>query len=204
MRGGVQPASLGDIDTGEHTMAVRGKGGHERLLPISDQTWAAMAAYRLETPGGDGPLIRSRSNPHDGIKPGYVSTMVSNFMREAGVKAHGKDGRSAHSFRHTFATDALRHGAHPPGPAGGRWGTSRCPPRSDTSHSRSKGYGTPWVGAATGVPSSSTRGRPQRDGRTHHNPAGPHRRPAMTSGERTGWRDQDISRRHRRHRTTVR
>jgi len=98
---------LGDIDVDERQLLVRiGKGGHERVLPISDETWDAMEKYLAEHPAKAGHLIRSYNHPNRGISAAYVSRLVSQWMHDAGVNDSG------HSLRHTMATDSLRNGAH--------------------------------------------------------------------------------------------
>lgn len=97
---------LGDVDFGERLMLVRGKGGHERVLHITTETWAAIHRYLAEHPAKAGPLVRSYNHPHRGISAKYVSRLVSEWMHQAGVAATG------HALRHTAATDMLRNGAH--------------------------------------------------------------------------------------------
>lgn len=97
---------LGDIDPVQRHMFISGKGGHERVLPITTDTWRAMEKYLAEHPAKAGPLIRSYTHPNRGISPGYVSGLVSRWMHSAGVNASG------HALRHTAATDMLRAGAH--------------------------------------------------------------------------------------------
>lgn len=97
---------LGDIDGTERLMLVRGKGGHQRVLPTSDETWAALVAYVTEHPAPAGPLVRSHTDPHAPLDPRYVSTLVARWLRDGGVDA------TAHQLRHTAATDMLRSGAH--------------------------------------------------------------------------------------------
>lgn len=97
---------VGDIDPDERVMMVRGKGGHERVLPIDTETWAAIGRYLAEHPASAGPLIRSYNHPTKGLTPHYVSRLVSQWMHAAGV------GASGHALRHTAATDMLRSGAH--------------------------------------------------------------------------------------------
>lgn len=97
---------LGDIDPVQRLMLIRGKGGHERVLPITAETWEAMGRYLDEHPATAGPLVRSYLHPHRGISAAYVSRLVGGWMRDAGVNATG------HALRHTAATDMLRAGAH--------------------------------------------------------------------------------------------
>jgi site-specific recombinase XerD len=78
---------------------VRGKGGHQRVLPLSDETCFSMLRYLDGEPARHGPLIRSRVNPTRGISPEYVSDLVGETMRAAGVN------ETPHALRHTAATD---------------------------------------------------------------------------------------------------
>lgn len=96
----------GDIDLAERLILVRGKGGHERALPLTDETWRALHAYLAEHPASVGPLIRSYSRPHRGIGAQHISVLVSQWLHDADVAA------TAHALRHTAATDMLRAGAH--------------------------------------------------------------------------------------------
>jgi integrase/recombinase XerD len=97
---------LGDVDFDERLMLVRGKGGHERVLPLTEETWGAMAEYLTEHPIYAGSLVRSYNDAHRGIDASYISTLVARWLRAAGVEA------TAHALRHTAASDMLRNGAH--------------------------------------------------------------------------------------------
>jgi site-specific recombinase XerD len=101
---------LADIDGDERSMIVRGKGGHERALPIVDEVWAALETYLAERGRFDGHLLQayrpSYAHVDDGITARYVVRLVGDAFRRAGVKASG------HALRHTFATDLLRNGAN--------------------------------------------------------------------------------------------
>lgn len=104
--------TLGDIDWNSHTMRVVGKGQHEQLLPITDETWQALDDYLTETPAAGGPLIRSYRQCHRALQADTISGMVAEWMWAAGIKRKPRDGVSAHACRHTAATDMLRGGAH--------------------------------------------------------------------------------------------
>lgn len=97
---------LGDVDFDGRIMLVRGKGGHERVLPVSEESWGALIEYLTERPAYAGPLVRSYNDPHRGIDASYISTLVARWLRAAGVEA------TAHALRHTAASDMLRNGAH--------------------------------------------------------------------------------------------
>jgi site-specific recombinase XerD len=102
----VSRLEIGDIDLGERMMLVKGKGGHERVLPLSNETWDALVAYLAEHPARSGVLVRSYVHPHRGITPAHISEKVAEWIRASGVEA------TAHCLRHTMATDMLRGGAH--------------------------------------------------------------------------------------------
>lgn len=104
--------TLGDIDMAERTMLVVGKGNHERVLPISSETWAALTAYLAGERIVGGPLIRSAKDHRSPVQPATIGRLVSALMLAAGVKQRPYDGRSGHSCRHTAASDTLKSGAH--------------------------------------------------------------------------------------------
>jgi integrase/recombinase XerD len=101
---------LADIDNSERTVIVRGKGGHERILPVTNGVWAMIETYLAERGTFDGHLIQayqqSYANNGDGITPKYVVRLVGDAFRRAGVQASG------HALRHTFATELLKNGAN--------------------------------------------------------------------------------------------
>lgn len=100
-----------NLDTIGAMMLVYGKGKKERWLPITETTNDALRAYLAEVPGTTGPLLRSASKPGRGLSPGYISTLISRWMYEAGVKLHAWDGTSAHGLRHGMAGQMLDQGA---------------------------------------------------------------------------------------------
>lgn len=102
---------LHDIDTINETMMIRGKGDHERLLPLLAETREALFDYLAEHPCTAGPLVRSYTR-REALTAGSISRLTSGWMLAAGVKSAPRDGVSAHSNRHTAATDMLLNGAH--------------------------------------------------------------------------------------------
>lgn len=95
-----------DIDTAERLMLVRGKGGHERVLPLTEETWVALGKYLTQTGAKQGPVVRSQVRPSQGLSPQHVSDLVRGWMGSVNVPA------TAHALRHTCATDLLRSGVH--------------------------------------------------------------------------------------------
>lgn len=100
-----------DVDRYHKTMRIVGKGGHERILPLLDETSLALHEYLMEHPATAGPLVRSYTR-RQALSAGSISRLVSGWMLDAGVKEAARDGVSAHSNRHTCATDMLLAGAH--------------------------------------------------------------------------------------------
>lgn len=108
----VSRLTMGDLDLTYGTMRVRGKGNHERILPIMDETRAAIYDYLGEHPASAGAFVRSYNQVHRSLTPAAISTLVAGWLRDAGIKKRARDGVSAHSHRHSCATDMLRGGAH--------------------------------------------------------------------------------------------
>ena len=86
-------------------LILRGKGGRERLVPISDRARAAVGAWRAHVapasawlfPGGAGHLSRIR-----------LYQLLKELAADAGVAPHRV---SPHVLRHAFATHLLEGGA---------------------------------------------------------------------------------------------
>lgn len=105
----VAEMQVGDIDRHHGLVLVHGKGNAERVLPLTAEAVTALDAYLAVDPAASGVLIRSATGR--GLTPGYISDRVRKWLRDAGIKRHAWDGKSAHAFRHTCATDVLRSGA---------------------------------------------------------------------------------------------
>jgi integrase len=98
---------LGDIDLGRRPtlLVCHGKGGHQRLLPLTAAARDALVAYLAEYRITAGPLIRQVRYPERGIGANYVSRMVTRLAYQAGIKVASGDGVSSHALRHTMASD---------------------------------------------------------------------------------------------------
>ncbi len=103
--------------TGDGRMLiVRGKGGKERMVPLSEPAMDAIEAYREVREGflpkGRAGLASSFLFPSRG-KGGYLTrARFGQLMKELAVRA-GLDPRkvSPHVLRHSFASHMLAHGA---------------------------------------------------------------------------------------------
>jgi len=102
----VERLEMGQWDRRAQVMVVRGKGSHERALPVPVEVSAALAAYLAEHPAGSGPLVRSYRRP-TALAADTLSGMVSEWFRAAQVKRSARDGVSAHALRATAASDVL-------------------------------------------------------------------------------------------------
>lgn len=110
----VSRLEVSDIDRFHGTVRVVGKGLHERILPLMDETLECLDAYLQEHPASAGPLVRSYRSweRHQALSAQAISKYVSVWMDEAGIKRGPRDGISAHAGRHTCLSDMLRSGAH--------------------------------------------------------------------------------------------
>jgi site-specific recombinase XerD len=103
---------VADVDLNARSLRVVGKGGHERVLPLTDETREHLAAYLTEWPATVGPLVRSYQFPNRSLTAMTIGNIMRAVMYAAGVKSRPLDRVSAHALRHTAATDMLRNGAH--------------------------------------------------------------------------------------------
>lgn len=111
----VAELQVGDVDLANASVLVRGKGGSgqiTRVLPMSDETRAALNDYLTEHPASFGPLIRSYVRPDCGLTPHTVGELVSAWMAASGVKGAPGDGKSAHALRHSMANHMIDNGAN--------------------------------------------------------------------------------------------
>lgn len=103
----VEVATLRIEDYDGSTITVKGKRGHERVLPVPGVVRAGVDAYLEEVGSVAGPLIRSQVRPAHGLSERTLSHYVRGWMRTAGVKSRALDGRSAHALRRTAASDVM-------------------------------------------------------------------------------------------------
>ena len=106
-----------DIDFHEHVIRVKGKGGHERMVPIGKTALASIETYRkgmeckdrviqspAETSSRD-PLFLNKFNTRLSMRS--IARILDKATRECGITIPV----SPHAFRHTFATHMLDAGA---------------------------------------------------------------------------------------------
>lgn len=103
---------ISDLFLKEDIIRVNGKGNKERLIPIN-----ALAQKRIE-------LYRKEVRIHQEIVRGQEDflflnrrgkklsrAMIFNIVKEAAIKAGIRKEISPHTFRHSFATHLVKHGA---------------------------------------------------------------------------------------------
>lgn len=103
----VSNLTLDDWDRHAEHMRIVGKGANERVIPVPQEVTEAVEDYLRHHPASLGPLIRSYREPEKSLTADTLSGMVSEWMRAAKIKRAARDGVSAHSLRHTCASDVL-------------------------------------------------------------------------------------------------
>lgn len=106
-----------DIDFHEHVIRVKGKGGHERMVPIGKTALSSIKTYReqfekknpvAQSPAEmmwEGPLFLNKFNTRLSVRS--IARILDKITRECGIAIPV----SPHAFRHTFATHMLDAGA---------------------------------------------------------------------------------------------
>ncbi len=108
-RGELLRLNVGDVDAGERTVFVRGKGGRERLLPINDAALGAIGRY-LEArgrPGKKAPLFMTVVDPVEEGKRLNVPALTKVFRQ---LRKRGRKHLHPHLLRHCFAVHLLQAG----------------------------------------------------------------------------------------------
>ncbi|HEY0271187.1 MAG TPA: tyrosine-type recombinase/integrase [Sphingomonas sp.] len=93
------------IRTGQPYLILRGKGGRERLAPISDRALGAVEAWRALVPAGQ-PWLFPSGKAH--LSRVRLYQLVRALGAEAGIPP---ERISPHVLRHAFATHLLEGGA---------------------------------------------------------------------------------------------
>lgn len=105
----VSRLDIDDYDPEARTVHVRGKGGHQRVLPVPSEASIVLDGYLRCRGVAAGPLLLatgSKAAPDGRLSPAWISRRTARLMAQAGVHKPG-DGRSAHALRHTAASDVL-------------------------------------------------------------------------------------------------
>ena len=102
---------LSDLYTEEKFLRVMGKGGKERLVPISDRAlqelelWFSARDEMKIKPGEEDYVFLNRRGSH------LTRTMILIMIKQQAVAAGIKKTISPHTLRHSFATVLLEGGA---------------------------------------------------------------------------------------------
>ncbi len=94
-----------------HVRILGAKTGTERALPISDEVGNAVADYlaaRGAVVSSRALFLRATPPRHQSLSPSAVSCIAHHALRRAGIEIKRS---GAHVFRHSAATNMVRHGA---------------------------------------------------------------------------------------------
>jgi tyrosine recombinase XerC len=97
--------NIDDIDFIGGIIKIRGKGKKERIVPVGDTAIEAIRAYIDKKKKESQALFLNKNGKR--ITDRGVRNIVGKYMRISGVK----QGASAHTLRHSFATHLLNRGA---------------------------------------------------------------------------------------------
>jgi integrase/recombinase XerD len=103
---------LDDVDSGERTVLLDGKGGKQRLVPIGRPALAALDAYLVRT--RPALATRGRGTPAVflNVRGGRLSRQSAwQILKTAAERAAITAAVSPHTLRHSFATHLLEGGA---------------------------------------------------------------------------------------------
>ena len=107
-----------DVDFNEHNIRVKGKGGHERMVPIGEKALSSIQAYRNQL-AAEGKEVPSADKPISSAVPLFLNCFYTRLSVRSIARILDKVARecgipfpvSPHAFRHTFATHMLDAGA---------------------------------------------------------------------------------------------
>ncbi|MBI9105123.1 MAG: tyrosine recombinase [Spirochaetales bacterium] len=105
--------SVSDIDFKDRSVRVSGKGGKERIVYLGQGAIESLAEYlplrSIRADKEDADAIDALLLNHRGrrITPRGIALIVDKYVRQSGITKK----ISPHSFRHSFATHLIDHGA---------------------------------------------------------------------------------------------
>jgi integrase len=108
--GDIAQLQLSDVDWGNGTLQVTGKGRYQVRLPLPQDVGDALLRYLECRPhsGHDDRVFLRNIAPFKPFSSGDgVSSVVTRALQRAGIKS---PARGAHLLRHTAATEMLRNG----------------------------------------------------------------------------------------------
>jgi integrase/recombinase XerD len=97
-----------DVDLEDRSIRVRGKGGHQRTVPLNDTVARAVALYRQVRGPVDAASAFFRTRSGRPMSRGALYERVRTHGRKAGLAKRV----SPHRLRHTFATHLVRAGTN--------------------------------------------------------------------------------------------
>jgi len=95
---------VNDIDMGERTIRIRGKGDKDRIVLFDENTRDLLMNYLSRRIHESEYLFLNRFG--DPLTPRYVQMMIKNYARKAGINKKV----TPHILRHSFATHLLKNG----------------------------------------------------------------------------------------------
>jgi integrase/recombinase XerD len=106
-------ACVDDLDLGDGTVLLRGKGGKSRLVPVGGYAREALDAYLVRARPGLTPrvpqvFVNARGGP---LSRQSAWTILRRTAVRAGLPVDGAYGVSPHTLRHSYATHLLDGGA---------------------------------------------------------------------------------------------
>ncbi|MDI6644308.1 MAG: tyrosine-type recombinase/integrase [Methanobacteriaceae archaeon] len=93
-----------DVDLGERTIRIRGKGEKDRIVLFDENTKLLMEEYLEKRTDNSDALFVNRFGNH--LTPRYVQMMIKKYAESAGIKKKV----TPHILRHSFATHLLKNG----------------------------------------------------------------------------------------------
>ena len=109
-RGELVSLKEGQVDSGNRTIKVLGKGNKERVIPVNEVLIRAIGEYRdkkratFEAPDKEFLLVTTQGKK---LYPKYVHRAVSVYLAQVTTI----EQKSPHVLRHTFATHLMNEGA---------------------------------------------------------------------------------------------